>query len=89
MERLGPNLRLLTQFYPPQVLTKLFSVCDVYGRMAPEQKVQVINGLQQLDHVVLMCGDGANDCGALKVEIPDNLWLIVFRLYFEINNTRA
>ncbi|XP_067135082.1 polyamine-transporting ATPase 13A3 isoform X1 [Centruroides vittatus] len=38
----------------------------VFSRMAPEQKQQLIELLQELGYYVGMCGDGANDCGALK-----------------------
>lgn len=46
----------------PQVVTK----GTVFARMAPDQKSQLIESLQELDYVVAMVGDGANDCGALK-----------------------
>jgi cation-transporting ATPase 13A3/4/5 len=35
--------------------------------MSPLQKLELVERLQQLDYCVGMCGDGANDCGALKV----------------------
>lgn len=38
----------------------------IYARMSPEQKQSLIMELQNLDYYVAMCGDGANDCGALK-----------------------
>uniref|UniRef100_A0A8C5C696 ATPase 13A3 n=1 Tax=Gadus morhua TaxID=8049 RepID=A0A8C5C696_GADMO len=38
----------------------------VFARMAPDQKTQLIEALQGVDYYVGMCGDGANDCGALK-----------------------
>uniref|UniRef100_A0A7N6FJE9 ATPase 13A3 n=1 Tax=Anabas testudineus TaxID=64144 RepID=A0A7N6FJE9_ANATE len=38
----------------------------VFARMAPDQKTQLIEALQGVDYFVGMCGDGANDCGALK-----------------------
>ncbi|XP_014250253.1 probable cation-transporting ATPase 13A3 isoform X2 [Cimex lectularius] len=38
----------------------------VFARMASEQKQQVIVELQQTGYYVAMCGDGANDCGALR-----------------------
>ncbi|XP_041061868.1 cation-transporting ATPase 13A2 isoform X2 [Carcharodon carcharias] len=38
----------------------------VYARMAPNQKTQLVESLQKLEYSVGMCGDGANDCGALK-----------------------
>ncbi|XP_069568613.1 polyamine-transporting ATPase 13A3-like isoform X2 [Brachyistius frenatus] len=38
----------------------------VFARMAPDQKTQLVEVLQSIDYTVGMCGDGANDCGALK-----------------------
>ncbi|KAA0202259.1 hypothetical protein HAZT_HAZT011879 [Hyalella azteca] len=38
----------------------------VFARMKPDQKQQLITHLQDLGYYVGMCGDGANDCGALK-----------------------
>uniref|UniRef100_A0A2K5MSA1 Polyamine-transporting ATPase 13A2 n=1 Tax=Cercocebus atys TaxID=9531 RepID=A0A2K5MSA1_CERAT len=38
----------------------------VFARMAPEQKTELVCELQKLQYCVGMCGDGANDCGALK-----------------------
>lgn len=51
----------------PELLDKLVCVCDVYARMSPDQKQLLVNHLQTVDYTVAMCGDGANDCGALKV----------------------
>ena len=41
--------------------------CSVYARCSPENKTQIVQSLQKENFTVLMCGDGANDCGALKV----------------------
>lgn len=39
----------------------------VYSRTKPNDKARIITLYQQeLNHTILMCGDGANDCGALK-----------------------
>uniref|UniRef100_A0A8C4DR83 P-type ATPase A domain-containing protein n=1 Tax=Dicentrarchus labrax TaxID=13489 RepID=A0A8C4DR83_DICLA len=38
----------------------------VFARMAPDQKTQLVEVMQSIDYTVGMCGDGANDCGALK-----------------------
>ncbi|KAK6640237.1 hypothetical protein RUM44_011923 [Polyplax serrata] len=38
----------------------------VFARMLPEQKTQLIQAFQELDYIVGMCGDGANDFGAMK-----------------------
>ncbi|WKY16818.1 hypothetical protein Q1695_001435 [Nippostrongylus brasiliensis] len=61
----GPTFAVLTHEYP-ELLDQLVAVCDVFARMAPDQKQQLINHLQEIDYTVAMCGDGANDCAALK-----------------------
>lgn len=38
----------------------------IYGRMKPEDKVAVIHLHQSRGWMVGMCGDGGNDCGALR-----------------------
>ena len=38
----------------------------IFARMAPEHKTLLVESLQQEKLTVLMCGDGANDCGALR-----------------------
>jgi cation-transporting ATPase 13A3/4/5 len=40
--------------------------CQIFARMAPEHKTYLVEKLQTLNYLVGMCGDGANDCGALK-----------------------
>ena len=38
----------------------------VYARMSPEEKTLLVDHLKTTGVLVGMCGDGANDCGALK-----------------------
>lgn len=50
----------------PEYLPKVLMRGTVYARMGPEQKTQLVQELQNLNYRVGMCGDGANDCGALR-----------------------
>ncbi|XP_071805048.1 polyamine-transporting ATPase 13A3-like [Asterias amurensis] len=48
------------------VLPQLAVQGTIFARMTPDQKSELVQTLQDLDYRVGMCGDGANDCGALK-----------------------
>ncbi|OCT73393.1 hypothetical protein XELAEV_18036370mg [Xenopus laevis] len=50
----------------PQLLPKILIHSAIFARMSPDQKTQLVQNLQELNYCVGMCGDGANDCGALK-----------------------
>lgn len=52
--------------YFPDLLPKVCVRGTVFARFSPEQKGQLVETLQDLGYYVGMCGDGANDCGALK-----------------------
>ena len=62
----GPTFQLLHAHASRYLLTAVLLKCAVFARMSPKQKSVIIEELQKLDYVVAMCGDGANDCGALK-----------------------
>lgn len=47
-------------------LDQIWTRIAVYGRMKPDDKMNLIAYLQGHDKVVGMCGDGGNDCGALR-----------------------
>jgi cation-transporting ATPase 13A2 len=38
----------------------------VFARMSPDEKHELVEKLQSIDYTCGFCGDGANDCGALK-----------------------
>ncbi|KAM6924917.1 polyamine-transporting ATPase 13A2 [Xenentodon cancila] len=50
----------------PEILPKVLMQATVFARMSPDQKTQLVKELQKLNYRVGMCGDGANDCGALR-----------------------
>uniref|UniRef100_A0A8C9V095 ATPase cation transporting 13A2 n=1 Tax=Scleropages formosus TaxID=113540 RepID=A0A8C9V095_SCLFO len=61
----GKSFSVLCEYFP-EYLPKVLMRGTVYARMAPEQKTQLVKELQKLNYRVGMCGDGANDCGALR-----------------------
>ncbi|XP_041695692.1 polyamine-transporting ATPase 13A3 isoform X1 [Coregonus clupeaformis] len=61
----GKSFAVITEHFQ-DLLQKLVLRGTVFARMAPDQKTQLIEALQGVDYFVGMCGDGANDCGALK-----------------------
>jgi cation-transporting P-type ATPase 13A2 len=39
---------------------------QVFARMSPDEKSELVERLKLLGYCCCFCGDGANDCGALK-----------------------
>lgn len=62
----GKTWAIVREYYP-DLLPKFVTRGTIFARMSPDQKSQLITELQDLGYYVAMCGDGANDCGALKV----------------------
>ncbi|XP_006107378.1 cation-transporting ATPase 13A2 isoform X4 [Myotis lucifugus] len=61
----GSTFAVLKKHFP-RLLPKVLVQGTIFARMAPEQKTELVCELQKLQYCVGMCGDGANDCGALK-----------------------
>ena len=45
---------------------KILLYCKIFSRMSPEQKSLLVQSFKNEKYTVLMCGDGANDCSALR-----------------------
>ncbi|KAK6350682.1 hypothetical protein TWF718_003867 [Orbilia javanica] len=62
----GEVFRWMIDFAPREVMQRMLVIGQVFARMSPDEKHELVEKLQSLDYTVCFCGDGANDCGALK-----------------------
>ncbi|KAL9587721.1 MAG: hypothetical protein Q9212_000012 [Teloschistes hypoglaucus] len=62
----GDVFRWTVDFGEETVLRRMLVTCQIFARMSPDEKHELVEKLQALDHCCGFCGDGANDCGALK-----------------------
>lgn len=57
---------MLTELQKESVIQQVLMKGSIFARMSPDEKHELVQQLQKLDYTVCFCGDGANDCGALK-----------------------
>ncbi|KAM4888760.1 putative cation-transporting ATPase 13A4 isoform 1-T1 [Thomomys bottae] len=62
----GKSFHVISQHFS-SLLPKILINGTIFARMSPGQKANLVEEFQKLDYFVGMCGDGANDCGALKM----------------------
>ncbi|CAK9294972.1 unnamed protein product [Gordionus sp. m RMFG-2023] len=61
----GESFEMVRKYFP-DIIPKLMVKGGIFSRMFPEQKAQLIEGMKEMQYYVAMCGDGSNDCRALK-----------------------
>ncbi|KAH8702643.1 putative P-type ATPase [Talaromyces proteolyticus] len=62
----GDVFRWLISYGNEETLKRVLIKGQVFARMSPDEKHELVEKLQTLDYCCGFCGDGANDCGALK-----------------------
>ncbi|XP_063772481.1 probable cation-transporting ATPase 13A4 [Pseudophryne corroboree] len=62
----GSTYQVILQHFS-NLLHKILINGTIFARMSPGQKSSLVEEFQKLGYYVGMCGDGANDCGALKM----------------------
>ncbi|KAF2142917.1 uncharacterized protein K452DRAFT_357974 [Aplosporella prunicola CBS 121167] len=62
----GDVFRWIIDFASEKVLKEMLVCGQVFARMSPDEKHELVEKLQSIDYCCGFCGDGANDCGALK-----------------------
>lgn len=62
----GNFFKFILNNYEDHKKFKILLKCEIFARMSPDEKHELVNQLQKIDYTVGFIGDGANDCGALK-----------------------
>lgn len=62
----GDVFRWIIDFASETLMKEMLVAGQVFARMSPDEKHELVEKLQSIDYCVGFCGDGANDCGALK-----------------------
>ncbi|KAI8324644.1 hypothetical protein GQ54DRAFT_255991, partial [Martensiomyces pterosporus] len=62
----GEVFRFMMDEAPEITVGRMLMRGAIYARMSPDEKAELVEKLQGLGYCAGFCGDGANDCGALR-----------------------
>lgn len=62
----GDVFRWMIDYASIDTLRRMLIKGTIFARMSPDEKAELVERLMSLGFCVGFCGDGANDCGALK-----------------------
>ncbi|KAG0284884.1 hypothetical protein BGZ96_010787 [Linnemannia gamsii] len=62
----GDCFRWIVDYASTSTLNRMLVKGQIFARMSPDEKHELVEHLQSIGYCVGFCGDGANDCGALK-----------------------
>ncbi|KAJ2779083.1 hypothetical protein H4R18_004211 [Coemansia javaensis] len=62
----GEVFRFMMDGLPETTVGRALMRGAIYARMSPDEKAELVESLQRIGYCAGFCGDGANDCGALR-----------------------
>ena len=62
----GDVFRWIVEYASEDLMHRMLAYGQVFARMSPDEKHELVEKFQSIDYCCGFCGDGANDCGALK-----------------------
>ncbi|WWD04834.1 hypothetical protein V865_002905 [Kwoniella europaea PYCC6329] len=62
----GDVFKWMLEYAELETMERMLVKGVIFARMSPDEKAELVERLQALGYTVAFCGDGANDCGALK-----------------------
>lgn len=62
----GDIFRWVVEYGSEDLLQRMLACGQVFARMSPDEKHELVEKFQSIEYCCGFCGDGANDCGALK-----------------------
>ncbi|KAI4165799.1 MAG: hypothetical protein LQ342_000742 [Letrouitia transgressa] len=62
----GDVFRWIVEHGDERSLQRMLVAGQIFARMSPDEKHELVEKLQSINYCCSFCGDGANDCGALK-----------------------
>ncbi|KAJ2794584.1 hypothetical protein H4R20_006175, partial [Coemansia guatemalensis] len=63
----GEVFRYIMDEVPETTVERMLMRGAIYARMSPDEKAELVEGLQTIGYCAGFCGDGANDVSALRV----------------------
>ncbi|MCJ1247270.1 hypothetical protein MMC30_004484 [Trapelia coarctata] len=62
----GDVFRWIVEYGSEEIMKRMLACGQVFARMSPDEKHELVEKFQSIDYCCGFCGDGANDCCALK-----------------------
>ncbi|PVZ98977.1 hypothetical protein BB558_005008 [Smittium angustum] len=62
----GDIFRYIVDNETKNTVNRMLMLSTVYARMSPDEKGELVELLQEIGYCTSFCGDGANDCSALR-----------------------